>query len=413
MKIAVLGLGYVGLPLTLALGKHFNILGYDANSKRIKQLNEFIDANKEVTLNKKNCKKIFFTDNQNDLSNVDVFICCVPTPVKNKKPDLSLLINATNLIASKIKKKSLVIYESTVYPGTTDEICIPILKKNSKLKLNKDFFVGYSPERINPGLNSEKISKITKVISGSSLSAEKQIYKIYNKIIKSGVFIAKSIKVAEAAKIIENTQRDLNIALMNEFSKILNKLDINSHDVIKAASTKWNFNKFYPGLVGGHCIGVDPYYLAYKAKQLGIKPNVILSGRKINDGMYQYVFKNIKKRTGSLKLKKILCLGVAFKENCLDFRNSMSVKLIKLIKKESKFVDIYDPLVNKEDFKKEHKIELIKKSDLKTKYDAIVVIVPHNIIIQNMNNLLKRLNKNGQVFDIKGVIKSKKVKFAL
>ena len=398
IKICVIGLGYVGLPLAIALSKKFKVIGYDKSNKRIRNLSQGKDENDESSRKELRNKNLFFTNNLKQIKNVNRYIICVPTPIKNKKPDLTFLKEATKIVGKKLKPLDTVIYESTVYPGTTEDVCSPILEKLSNLKKNKNFYLGYSPERINPGLNSQKIENITKIISGSSKTALKKIRTIYKPIIKAGLYEAKTIKVAESAKIIENTQRDLNIALMNEFSKILNKLKIDTNEVLSAARTKWNFNNYTPGLVGGHCIGVDPYYLAFKAKKIGINPKVILSGRDMNDSMYGYVFQQIKKLKN---IKKIAHLGVTFKEDCKDFRNSMSVKLIKKLKENNFKVDVFDPIANFKELKKIENINLSKK--LKNKYyDLVLIAVPHKKIIKlggkGINNLL---NKNGVIFDLK------------
>tara|TARA_Y100001935_G_scaffold247535_1_gene243556 strand:- start:1106 stop:2344 length:1239 start_codon:yes stop_codon:yes gene_type:complete len=397
-KICVIGLGYVGLPLAIALSKKFKVIGYDKNNKRIQKLIQGKDENGESNQRDLRNKNLFFTNNLKLISYVNYYIICVPTPIKNKKPDLTFLKEATKIVGKKLKPLDTVVYESTVYPGTTEDVCSPILEKLSNLKKNKNFYLGYSPERINPGLNSQKIENIKKIISGSSKTALKKIRTIYKPIIKAGLFEAKTIKVAESAKIIENTQRDLNIALMNEFSKILNKLNIDTNEVLSAARTKWNFNNYTPGLVGGHCIGVDPYYLAFKAKKIGINPKVILSGRDMNDSMYGYVFQQIKKIKN---IKKIAHLGVTFKEDCKDFRNSMSVKLVKKLKENNFKVDVFDPIANFKELKKIENINLSKK--LKNKYyDLVLIAVPHKKIIKlggkGINNLL---NKNGVIFDLK------------
>lgn len=397
-KICVIGLGYVGLPLAIALSKKFKVIGYDKNNKRIQKLIQGKDENGESNQRDLRNKNLFFTNNLKLISYVNYYIICVPTPIKNKKPDLTFLKEATKIVGKKLKPLDTVIYESTVYPGTTEDVCSPILEKLSNLKTNKNFYLGYSPERINPGLNSQKIENIKKIISGSSKTALKKIRTIYQPIIKAGLFEAKTIKVAESAKIIENTQRDLNIALMNEFSKILNKLNIDTNEVLSAARTKWNFNNYTPGLVGGHCIGVDPYYLAFKAKKIGINPKVILSGRDMNDSMYGYVFQQIKKIKN---IKKIAHLGVTFKEDCKDFRNSMSVKLVKKLKENNFKVDVFDPIANFKELKKIENINLSKK--LKNKYyDLVLIAVPHKKIIKlGGKGINKLLNKNGVIFDLK------------
>ena len=397
-KICVIGLGYVGLPLAIALSKKFKVIGYDKNNKRIQKLIQGKDENGESNQRDLRNKNLFFTNNLKLISYVNYYIICVPTPIKNKKPDLTFLKEATKIVGKKLKPLDTVVYESTVYPGTTEDVCSPILEKLSNLKTNKNFYLGYSPERINPGLNSQKIENIKKIISGSSKTALKKIRTIYQLIIKAGLFEAKTIKVAESAKIIENTQRDLNIALMNEFSKILNKLNIDTNEVLSAARTKWNFNNYTPGLVGGHCIGVDPYYLAFKAKKIGINPKVILSGRDMNDSMYGYVFQQIKKIKN---IKKIAHLGVTFKEDCKDFRNSMSVKLVKKLKENNFKVDVFDPIANFKELKKIENINLSKK--LKNKYyDLVLIAVPHKKIIKlGGKGINKLLNKNGVIFDLK------------
>ncbi len=409
-KISVIGLGYVGLPLAIALAKKFNVIGYDKNHERIRKLNQGVDDNGEAKKKDLKNKNLIFTSKVNLLKNQNFFIICVPTPIRNKKPDLTFLKEATKLVAKKVKPFDTIVYESTVYPGTTEEVCCPIIERISKLKVNKNFYLGYSPERINPGLNTKKISTIKKIISGSSKKALMEIRNVYKPVISAGLFSAKSIKVAESAKIIENTQRDINIALMNEFSKILNKLNINTNHVLSAAKTKWNFNDYYPGLVGGHCIGVDPYYLAYKAKKIGIDPKVILSGRNMNDSMYHYVFQKINKLKN---LKTIALLGVTFKEDCRDFRNSMSIKLLKKLKQKNYKVDVYDPIVNKLEFQKIEKIKL-SPSLKKNYYDLVLIVVPHKKILRIGHKKIKKLlNKTGVIFDLKSKFSSINSKFSL
>ena len=341
-KICIIGLGYVGLPLAFEFSKHFKVVGYDVDDRRINQLKEGIDKNRQI--NKKNLKncKINFTKKISDLTNIDYFIITVPTPIKlNKTPDLNPLIRATKTLSTKLNKNTVVIYESTVYPGLTEEILIPLIEKISKFKLNKDFFVGYSPERISPGVKSKVLTNIIKVISGSSPETLKKVKYLYQKIIKSGLYEAPNIKTAEAAKILENMQRDLNISLINEASIIFDKLKINTFDVLKAANTKWNFINIEPGLVGGHCISVDPYYLKYKSEKVGYVPNVISSGRKINEKMALFISKKVERNLGYIKKKKISSfrynlgiMGMSFKENCGDIRNSQVFKIINYFKKK-------------------------------------------------------------------------------
>ena len=348
IKVGVLGLGYVGLPLAVELSKNKKVVGYDINSKRIAHLNKNIDHNKEISSTnlKKSKKNLFFTSDANNLIDCNFYIVTVPTPVnKRKQPDLSLLKSATQVVANNLRKNDIVVFESTVYPGVTEEICVPILEKYSKLKFNHDFYCGYSPERINPGDKVHTIDKVVKITSGSNKYSAKIIDQVYSEVTNGNTFQASSIKVAEAAKVIENTQRDINIALMNELSQIFNKLDIDTNAVLEAANTKWNFLKFTPGLVGGHCIGVDPYYLTHKAKEVGIKPKIILAGRETNDGMSKYISNkliNIFKNTKN-NVKKILIMGATFKEDCPDIRNSKVFDITENLIKEGYKVNIYDP----------------------------------------------------------------------
>ena len=332
LKIGIIGMGYVGLPLAIEFSKKVKVLGFDINSERINQLKKKIDITNEVSKKEfSNLKKISFSSNFKDLINCEIYIITVPTPINyNNKPDLKPLIRATTLVSKILKKNDIVIYESTVFPGTTEEICGPILEKSSGLKINKNLFLGYSPERINPGDKNKKITDIVKITSGSNLKTKKSVTKLYSTIIKAGIYEAETIKIAEAAKIIENTQRDLNIALVNELSLIFKKMKISTEKVLKAAETKWNFISFRPGLVGGHCIGVDPYYLTYRSKQIGYNPQIILAGRNLNNQMPSKVFRDIislaEKRKMNSKLK-VLILGLTFKENCPDTRNSKSLDL--------------------------------------------------------------------------------------
>ncbi len=350
-NIAVLGLGYVGLPLALELSLTLNVKGFDVNNNRINQLRKGIDSTLEVDpkklLNQQKNKKLLITKSQKDLKNCNIFIATVPTPIDSKrKPDFTALLNVCKVIGPLLKKKDIVVFESTVFPGATEEICGPELEKHSKkLKCGEDFFLGYSPERVNPGDKIHTIDKINKVISGQNKQVEKELFKIYSKLTKGKVFLAKSIKVAEAAKVIENSQRDINIAFINEVSKICNKINISTYDVLEASLTKWNFLNFEPGLVGGHCIGVDPYYLAEKANSLKIAPQVILSGRKTNDQMVKFIGKQISKKIK--KKANILFLGITFKEDVPDLRNSKSLELINFLKKQKHKVIIYDPFINK------------------------------------------------------------------
>ena len=364
-KIAVLGLGYVGLPLAVEFGKKYQVWGFDISHERIRELKQGDDKTKEVGIDElKQSKFLSFTANIDEIKTAQVFIVTVPTPIdKKNKPDLSPLISASKAVGGILKKDDVVIYESTVYPGTTEEICIPILENSSKLEINKDFYVGYSPERINPGDKNHKITDILKVTSGSNKASSDFIDQLYASIIPAGTFKATSIRVAEAAKVIENTQRDLNIALINELSHIFNKLDIDTYEVLEAAETKWNFLPFKPGLVGGHCIGVDPYYLTFKAQEMGYEPRVILAGRQINDEMAEYVSKNlidmILSKNHILEKSKVLIMGFTFKEDCPDTRNTKIFDLYNFIESSGLKCDIYDPVADCEEVYKNYKIRLI------------------------------------------------------
>ncbi|MDC1248236.1 nucleotide sugar dehydrogenase [Pelagibacteraceae bacterium] len=409
-KIAVIGLGYVGLPLAIAFGERYHALGYDLNKKRIDELKKRYDCNLEISKNDFiKSKFIEFSNKKDDLNNYEVFIITVPTPLKkNKTPDLKSLIHATIIAAKYIKKKSIIIYESTVYPGTTEEICLPLIEKISKLKVNRDFILGYSPERINPGDKVHTLKKITKIVSASNKFGLKEIKRIYQSIIKPKIYSVNSIKIAEAAKIIENTQRDLNIALMNELTEIFDKLEINIYEVLNAAKTKWNFLNFSPGLVGGHCIGVDPYYLTYKAKKIGLNPKIILAGRKVNDGMPEYILERIIKNLKEKKIKfnnlKFLILGATFKENCNDIRNSKSLELCEKISHKFKNVDMFDPYLKGNDFEN-YKFNLLKKIPNK-KYEVVIIAVKHDFFVKmGLKKIQKLLKKNHVLYDVKNLLK--------
>ena len=407
-KIAIVGLGYVGLPLALAFSKKFKVIGFDLDKKRIMELSSFYDSSKEVSKKDLKDSKIKLTYLQEDLKKANVYIVTVPTPVdENNEPNLIHLENASELIGSYLKKGDLVIFESTVYPGATEEFCIPILQKKSKLVLNKDFHCGYSPERINPGDQKHKIGDILKLTSGSDEIALEMVDALYKKIIKAGTFKTNNIKIAEAAKVIENTQRDLNIALVNELSLIFNRLDIDTNKVLEAAATKWNFIKFTPGLVGGHCIGIDPYYLTYIAQKTGYTPEVILAGRNINNKMSQYVsnetIKLMEKKGIGISQSRILVLGASFKENCTDIRNSKVVDLVKSLENNKIAVSCYDPLVTTED-KKKIDLSWIESLNESIKFDAIILAVPHDILMKDINDILNLKKNTSVVFDIKGVL---------
>ena len=402
-KIAVLGLGYVGLPLALELSFSLSIKGFDININRINQLRKGIDSTLEVDqvklLSQQKKKKLFFTQSKNDLKDCNIFIATVPTPIDSKKkPDFSALLSVCKIIGPLLKRKDIVVFESTVFPGATEEICGPELEKHSKkLKCGQDFFLGYSPERVNPGDKVHTIDKINKVVSGQNRAVEKELVKIYSKLTKGNVFLAKNIKVAEASKVIENAQRDINIAFINEVSKICNKINISTYDVLEASLTKWNFLNFEPGLVGGHCIGVDPYYLAEKAKNLKVEPQVILSGRQTNDDMVKFIGKQINKKTK--KKANILFLGLTFKEDVPDLRNSKSLDLISYLKKQKHEIMFYDPFIQKFKGFKNFTLPETKKPI----FDSIVLSVPHSQILKELKKkILPLLKPEGMFFDIKG-----------
>ena len=407
MRIAVVGLGYVGLPLAVEFGRKRNVIGFDTNKVRIKELNKGLDRTLETTEKELNdAVYLSYTNNLEDIRDCNIYIITVPTPIDNdKKPDLAPLVKATKAIGSILKTGDIVIYESTVYPGATEEVCVPILEKQSGLSFNYDFFCGYSPERINPGDKDHRITTIKKVTSGSTPEIAKKIDELYQEIITEGTYMANSIKVAEAAKVIENTQRDVNIALINELSLIFNELGIDTESVLEAAGTKWNFLPFRPGLVGGHCIGVDPYYLTHKALEVGYNPEIILAGRRINDNMSLFiadqVSKLMTKKDISLNGSNILMMGLAFKENCPDIRNTKVVDLIDELKNLNCSVDVYDPWVDKLEAMHEYNIELIN-APVKGKYDAIVIAVAHDIFKDYSPNKIKDFGKDNHViYDIK------------
>ena len=410
-KLAVIGLGYVGLPIALEFAKKISVIGFDINQKRVDLMKQGIDPSNELEKEAFDNSDILFTANPADLKDATFFIVAVPTPVDDHKvPDLTPVISASKTIGKVLKKGDYVVYESTVYPGCTEEDCLPILEELSGLKLNQDFKLGYSPERINPGDKVHTLPNIIKVVSGSDEDSLDVIAKTYEIVVKAGVFRAKNIKVAEAAKIIENTQRDLNIALMNELSKIFDKIGIQTNDVLEAAGTKWNFLKFFPGLVGGHCIGVDPYYLTYKAIGLGYKPEVILSGRRINDSMGEYVARNTVQRiikTGKVTMKsKVLVMGATFKEDVSDIRNSKVVDVINELKSYSVTVDVVDPHADSEEFQHEYGFALAEKPS--NDYDAVIVAVNHKEYLSLDENYFKSLMSEQPILvDIKGIYRNK------
>jgi UDP-N-acetyl-D-galactosamine dehydrogenase len=415
-KLSVIGLGYVGLPIALEFAKYIEVIGFDIKEDRVEKLRNKIDPSHEIPPSEFENKKIYFTSKEEDLKEAIFHIVAVPTPIdKHNMPDLTPLIKASETIGRIIKKGDTVVFESTVYPGATEEDCIPIIEKISGLKFPVDFHVGYSPERINPGDKVHTLTNTVKIVSGDSPEVLDLVASVYELIIKAGVHRAPSIKVAEAAKIIENTQRDINIALMNELSIIFNRMGINTYDVLEAAGTKWNFLKFYPGLVGGHCIGVDPYYLVYKAQEYRYHPQIIKAGRFVNDSMGFYVAKQtVKKLIAANKnvlQSKVLVMGVTFKENVTDIRNTRVVDIINELRSYGIHVDAIDPLADPEEFKHEYGITL--QSSPQGKYDAIIVAVMHDAYKDLNEAQLAEWLKDDQsiVVDVKGILRHKIQKY--
>lgn len=405
-SIAIIGLGYVGFPLAVEFGKQYPTLGFDIDATRISELNRGYDRTQEVSdAQLKASSQLKFSSELNDLSGCNTFIVTVPTPIDHfKKPDLGPLLKASEMIGHVLKKGDVVIYESTVYPGCTEEDCVPVLEKRSGLKFNEDFFCGYSPERINPGDKVNTLTKIKKVTSGSTPEIAEWVDQLYRSIIVAGTHKASSIKVAEASKAIENAQRDVNISFVNELALIFDRMGIDTSEVLEAAGTKWNFLNFKPGLVGGHCIGVDPYYLLHKSESLGYYPQVILSGRRVNDNMGLFVANKLVKlliqKGKKIGGAKTLMLGITFKENCPDIRNSRVVDIYRELSDFGMEVDVYDPWANKAEVKKEHGIDLV--AELGAKYDAIVLTVAHQEFLNLPYASLKA--ENGIIFDIKSVL---------
>lgn len=419
-KIGIIGLGYVGLPLAVEFAKKYSVVGFDINQNRIDTLNNGEDFTlevesdllKSVLVDNHSDEGLFLTNSQDELSSINFYIITVPTPIdENKKPDLSPLFSATKTVAPFLKKGDIVVYESTVYPGATEEECVPLLEEVSGMTYNSDFFVGYSPERINPGDKEKTVTKILKVTSGSTPEIADEVDKVYASIIVAGTYKASSIKVAEAAKVIENSQRDINIAFVNELSKIFNLMDIDTHEVLEAAGTKWNFLPFKPGLVGGHCIGVDPYYLAQKAISLGYNPEIILSGRKVNDSMGPFVasetVKRMVKEEIAIKGANVLVLGIAFKENCPDIRNSRAIDIIRELQTYDIKVDVFDPWATVSAVKHEYDIDLISSiKGQNIKYDAVIVAVAHNEFKEmDIDTLVK---EKYVLFDVKAMLPKEK-----
>ena len=402
-KVGIIGLGYVGLPLAVEFGKKFTTIGFDINTTRISDLCGGIDRTLEVSpVEIESSPYLSFTSNPDSLKEADVFVITVPTPIdKNRKPDLRPLIAASELVGKVISPGDIVVYESTVYPGATEDECVPVIEKISGLKFNIDFFVGYSPERINPGDKERRLTTIMKVTSGSTTAAADFVDSLYAAIIGAGTYRAKSIKVAEAAKVIENTQRDLNIALINELAIIFNKLGIDTEEVLLAAETKWNFLSFRPGLVGGHCIGVDPYYLTHKAESIGYSPEVILAGRRINDDMASYVVSVMVKKMLKERIhvagSKILIMGMTFKENCPDVRNTKVIDIVHELAEYGAEVDIYDPWVDVDQAEKEYAVTPISEPKQQT-YDAIFLAVAHEKFVSLGSAAIKGFGKPAHIF---------------
>ena len=418
-KIAIIGLGYVGLPLARLFATKYSVVGFDINTDRISELMSGIDSTLEVdneTLQSvligedSDSNGLFCTNQLDKIKDCNYYIITVPTPVdKNNRPILTPLIKASETVGAVLKKGDIVIYESTVYPGATEEDCVPVLEKVSGLKFNTDFYAGYSPERINPGDKEHTVDKILKVTSGSTPEIGEKVNDLYKSVITAGTHLAPTIKVAEASKVIENSQRDINIAFVNELAKIFNLMDINTHDVLEAAGTKWNFLPFKPGLVGGHCIGVDPYYLAQKAQEHGYHPEIILAGRRLNDGMGDYVasevLKSMIKKDIKIKGAKILILGITFKENCPDVRNTKAVDVINALKSYGTNITIYDPWANTNEVKKEYGLDSVNELQ-NNRFDAIVLTVAHNEFKDLNLDALK--NDTSIVYDVKNVLSEAK-----
>ena len=417
-KIAIIGLGYVGLPLARLFSTKFSVVGFDINSKRVSEIMSGVDSTLEVdneTLQsvlvseKSELNGLFCTTQLDKIKDCNYYIITVPTPVdKNNRPILTPLIKASETVGAVLKKGDIVIYESTVYPGATEEDCVPVLEKVSGLKFNKDFYAGYSPERINPGDKKHTVEKILKVTSGSTQEIGLKVDSLYKSVITAGTHLAPTIKVAEASKVIENSQRDINIAFVNELAKIFNLLNINTHDVLEAAGTKWNFLPFKPGLVGGHCIGVDPYYLAQKAQENGYHPEIILAGRRLNDGMGEYVaselVKGMIKKNIPVNGSKVLVLGITFKENCPDVRNTKVIDVISSIEDYGANVTVHDPWANEEEVFCEYGLKSMKDIP-KQKFDSIILAVAHKEFLKlNFATLMK---KNSMIYDVKNVLPKK------
>jgi UDP-N-acetyl-D-galactosamine dehydrogenase len=410
VKLGIVGLGYVGLPLAVEFGRRFETVGLDINLKRVEELRRGIDRSREVEAEElQRAERLRFTTNPADLAGCNVFVITVPTPIdKHKRPDLQPLTSASRTVGSLLKPGDVVIYESTVYPGATEEVCVPILERESGLVFNRDFFAGYSPERINPGDKQHRLTTIIKVTSGSTPEAAEFIDQLYRSIIPAGTHKASSIKVAEAAKVIENTQRDVNIALINELSVLFHKLGLDTLEVLEAAGSKWNFLPFRPGLVGGHCIGVDPYYLTHKAQEIGHHPEIILAGRRINDSMGEYVVARVVKLMNQRRIhvcqSNVLIMGITFKENCPDIRNTRVIDMIRELETYHAKVDVYDPLAYPDEAQQELGVNLLEKPQ-PGRYDAIIIATAHDQFREMGAEKIRALGKpNAVLFDVKGIL---------
>lgn len=412
-NIAVVGLGYVGLPVAVSFGNKHKVIGFDINEGRISELKNNYDRTNEVTTEKLEASNVEYTSDRDKLSESDFIIVAVPTPIdKHNKPNLTPLIKASETVGSALKKGSIIVYESTVYPGATEEECVPVLEKFSGLECGKDFFIGYSPERINPGDKEHTFETITKVVSGQTPEVLEIVAELYDSVVKAGVYKASSIKVAEAAKVIENTQRDVNIALMNELAIIFDKLNIDTNEVLKASGTKWNFLNFKPGLVGGHCIGVDPYYLTHKAQEVGHHPEVILSGRRINDNMAKHIASNVIKEMlkhgMEVQNASVNVLGLTFKENCPDLRNTKVIHIIEELASYGLEIKVNDVEADKKEAKDIFDIDLKDKEQM-SKADVLIFAVSHKEYLENKSEYINLVQENGVIFDIKGVISDKDI----
>ncbi len=414
IKIAIIGLGYVGLPLAIVFASKYHVIALDISKNRIDELNNNFDKTGEINSSKikKNKNKILFTTDYSNIKKSNIIIVTLPTPIfKNKNPNLNIIKTACKKIAKNIKKNDTIIFESTVFPGATRKYFIPILEKYSKFKINNDFYCGYSPERINPGDKKHVINKISKIISASNNKSLNLMHQIYSSVIKAKIYKAPSIEIAEAAKVIENCQRDINVGFINELSIIFDKLNLNTNEILKAAATKWNFLDFKPGLVGGHCIGIDPYYLTHVAKEVGYTPEIILSGRKVNDNMgYEIVKRIIKlliKKKTKIKKTKFLIMGFTFKENCNDTRNTKVYDIYKNLVSKGAEVEIYDPLIEQKNVKKQYNINFIKKPKYKY-YDSVIIAVSHNVFIKEGISNIKKFGKDSAlIFDVKNTFPNK------